>query len=257
MSSSISARSPAASSSWTRPARHRRCPRGAIAARSAGSSGSAASTPSSWTWGRRIPTLLLINGNYTPPKPLTPEEMAAGADAEDRPHDPLPEGAGDVCRGRARRACATSARSSAATRPCDDPGSVLSYAFGATYWMTRNFGVEGSYLNPTQDQDHGRQRAFRFNTAHHAATSGRFWARRASRPVRCGSSATPASITTRPRRRRKRRLAARSQKIESRPRAGTRSTAAARKSGSRSRWRFSASWISRRSRGTTRPAAKP
>jgi len=113
--------------------------------------------------GAANPTLLLISGNYTPPKPLTPEEIAAGAGTEDRPHDPLPRGlvmfaAGGITslRDFAELQCGNA--------PCNDPGSVLSYAFGATYWITRNFAVEGSYLNPTKIKVTGGSDAYAFNT---------------------------------------------------------------------------------------------
>jgi hypothetical protein len=108
------------------------------------------------------PTLLLINGNYTPPKPMTPEEAAAGG--EERPHDPLPRGlvmfaAGGLTKLRDFGAiqCGNTA--------CDDPGSVISYAFGATYWLTRNFGVEGSYLNPSKIKITGGTDTQSFNTS--------------------------------------------------------------------------------------------
>ena len=109
------------------------------------------------------PTLLLISGNYTPPKPLTPEEIAAGG--EERPHDPLPRGlvmfaAGGITGLRDFGAiqCGNAA--------CNDAGSVISYAFGATYWITRNFAVEGSYLNPTKIKISGGGSAegYAFNT---------------------------------------------------------------------------------------------
>jgi len=107
------------------------------------------------------PTLLLISGNYTPPKPLTPEEIAAGA--EDRPHDPLPRGLVMFAAGGL-----TGFRDFGAIQcgnaPCNDPGSVFAYGFGATYWITRNFAVEGSYINPTKIKITGGAGTYAFNT---------------------------------------------------------------------------------------------
>jgi len=92
------------------------------------------------------PTLLLINGNYTPPRPRTPEEEAAGGEAI--PHAPLPKGlimfaAGGITafRDALSLACGTA-------QTCSGDGSPYAYTFGATYWFTRNFGVEGSFLHP-------------------------------------------------------------------------------------------------------------
>jgi hypothetical protein len=112
--------------------------------------------------GTANPTLLLINGNYTPPKPMTPEEIASGG--EDRPHEPLPKGlvmfaAGGLAglRDFGSIHCGNA--------PCDDQGSVISYAFGATYWLTRNFAVEGSYLNPSKIKVSGGSDTYAFNSS--------------------------------------------------------------------------------------------
>jgi len=90
------------------------------------------------------PTLLLINGSYTPPRPRTPEEEAG----ESVPHAPLPKGlmmfaAGGLTsfRDALDLACGTAS-------PCSGDSSPFAYSFGATYWFTRNFGVEGSFLHP-------------------------------------------------------------------------------------------------------------
>lgn len=91
------------------------------------------------------PTLLLISGSYTPPQPRTPEEEASG---ESIPHAPLPRGfvmfaGGGITsfRDALNLACGTA-------QTCSGDGSPYAYTFGATYWITRNFGIEGSFLHP-------------------------------------------------------------------------------------------------------------
>lgn len=91
------------------------------------------------------PTLLLINGSYTPPRPRTAEEEASG---ESIPHAPLPKGfvmfaGGGITsfRDAVTLACGTA-------NTCSGDSSPYAYTFGATYWFTRNFGVEGSFLHP-------------------------------------------------------------------------------------------------------------
>jgi hypothetical protein len=98
------------------------------------------------------PTLLLINGSYTPPRPRTPEEESTG---ETPPHAPLPKGlmmfaAGGITafEDALKLACGTAVT-------CSGDGSPYAYSFGATYWFTRNFGVEGSFLHPQKIEAKG------------------------------------------------------------------------------------------------------
>lgn len=93
------------------------------------------------------PTLLLISGSYTPPRPRTAEEEASG---ESIPHDPLPKGlvmfaGGGITayRDALSLACGTA-------QTCTGDASPYAYTFGATYWLTRNFGIEGSFLHPAK-----------------------------------------------------------------------------------------------------------
>lgn len=90
------------------------------------------------------PTLLLINGSYTPPRPRSPEEEEGAS----TPHAPLPRGfvmfggAGlTAFRDAVDLACGTAAS-------CSGDSSPFAYTFGATYWFTRNIAVEGSFLHP-------------------------------------------------------------------------------------------------------------
>jgi hypothetical protein len=95
--------------------------------------------------GAANPTLLLIDGSYTPPPdPVPGEESTDGS----IPHDPLPRGfvmfAG---------AGLTSFRdvvtlNCGRLQNCAGDASPYAYTFGATYWITRNFGIEGSFLHP-------------------------------------------------------------------------------------------------------------
>ena len=92
--------------------------------------------------GTPTPSLLLVRGSYTPPKPT------AEGEEENTPAKPLPTGllmfaggaytnyrdAGDLFCGTAT--------------PCTQRTTGLTYAFGATVWLTRFVGVEGSYLRP-------------------------------------------------------------------------------------------------------------
>ena len=90
------------------------------------------------------PSLLLVRGSYTPPKPTVE------GDDENKPSKPLPKGllmfagtaftsytdAGDLACGNAQ--------------PCTAKTNGLSYNFGATMWLSRFVGVEGSYMRPHQ-----------------------------------------------------------------------------------------------------------
>ena len=109
------------------------------------------------------PTLLLVNGKYTAPKPLTPDEIAAGG--EERPHDPLPKGL-IMYAGGGLTGLRDLSLLQCGNVACSDPGSVLSYGFGATYWFTRNFGVEGSYIKPSKIKLTGGDATFTFDTEH-------------------------------------------------------------------------------------------
>lgn len=93
------------------------------------------------------PTLLLISGTYTPPRPRTPEEEASG---EPIPHAPLPRGL-VMFAGGGLTAYRDAFNLACGSAPgCAGDASPYAYTFGATYWLTRNFGVEGSFLHPAK-----------------------------------------------------------------------------------------------------------
>jgi hypothetical protein len=88
------------------------------------------------------PALLLVRGSYTPPKPV-----AEGATDEDQPSRPVPKGflmfAGGAytnLRDAGILACGNAT--------CDPKTSGFTYTFGASMWLTRFVGVEGTYLRP-------------------------------------------------------------------------------------------------------------
>jgi len=103
------------------------------------------------------PSLLLVVGNYTPPK------VTAEGDEESTPTKPLPSGllmfagaawtnfrdAGDIFCGNAS--------------PCTPHTTGFTYAFGATLWLTRFVGVEGSYIRPHEVTASGGD-TYRFNS---------------------------------------------------------------------------------------------
>jgi hypothetical protein len=103
------------------------------------------------------PTLLLVRGDYTPPKPT------AEGDEESVPSKPLPSGllmfaggsytnfrdAGDMFCGSAT--------------PCSQKTTGLTYNFGATVWLTRFVGVEGSYMRPHEVTASGGD-TYKFNS---------------------------------------------------------------------------------------------
>lgn len=106
--------------------------------------------------GGPTPTLLLVRGSYTPPKPGTEGD-------EERPGRPLPTGlvmfAGTAFsnfRDAGLLACGNAT-------PCTPKTSGLTYSFGATVWLTRFVGVEGMYMRPHQVSASGGD-TFKFDT---------------------------------------------------------------------------------------------
>jgi hypothetical protein len=107
------------------------------------------------------PTLLLVTGNYTPPPDAVPGEEPSG---ESTPHAPLPKGlmmwaGGGITsyRDALSLTCGTA-------QTCSGDGSPVAYTFGATYWLTRYFGIEGSFLHPQKLKVSGGD-GFAFDTS--------------------------------------------------------------------------------------------
>jgi len=91
------------------------------------------------------PTLLLISGNYTPPPDPVPGEEPTG---ESIPHAPLPRGFVMFGGGGITSFRDVLSLNCGTVSNCSGDGSPYAYTFGATYWITRNFGVEGSFIHP-------------------------------------------------------------------------------------------------------------
>ena len=106
------------------------------------------------------PTLLLINGTYTPPKPVSPDEEAG----ESKPHAPLPKGFVMFAGGGLTKFRDFLFLQCGNASPCSGDERPVSYGFGATLWLTRNFGVEGSYLHPRSLKVSGGGDTYTFKT---------------------------------------------------------------------------------------------
>jgi len=108
--------------------------------------------------GGATPSLLLVRGSYTPPKP-----SADGSTEDESPARPVPSGllmfaggsytnyrdAGILFCGNAQ---------------CEPKTTGLTYTFGVDVWLTRFVGFEGSYLHPHEVKASGGDSTFAFNT---------------------------------------------------------------------------------------------
>ena len=105
------------------------------------------------------PTLLLISGNYTPPPDPLPGQEAG----DPIPHAPLPRGFVMFAGGGLTSYRDVISLNCGLLQTCSGDGSPYAYTFGATYWITRNFGVEGSFLHPQKVKISGGD-GFTFDT---------------------------------------------------------------------------------------------
>jgi hypothetical protein len=106
------------------------------------------------------PSMLLIKGTYTPPKPAT----ADGEGGESIPRRPAPTGLtlfGGGGFGKFRDAFALACGN---VTGCTGRDGGLGYSFGGTYWITRWLGAEAGYLKPRQVTAKGGD-TFKFNSA--------------------------------------------------------------------------------------------
>lgn len=106
------------------------------------------------------PTLLLVTGNYTPPPDPVPGEEAP----ESVPHAPLPRGFVMFAGGGLTSFRDVISVNCGLTQNCSGDGSPYAYTFGATYWITRYLGVEGSFLHPQKIKIAGGD-GFTFDTS--------------------------------------------------------------------------------------------
>jgi len=97
------------------------------------------------------PSLLLVRGSYTPPKPV-----AEGAE-EEKTSRPLPTGLIMYAGGAFTNYGDFAALSCGNVQSCSKDTSGLTYTFGASVWLTRFVGVEGAYLHPHQASTSGNE----------------------------------------------------------------------------------------------------
>jgi hypothetical protein len=96
------------------------------------------------------PSMLLVKGSYTPPKPVVEGEDAASAARRPSPTGlSLFAGSG---LGRFRDAFAIACGNAAG---CDGKDGGLGYSFGGTFWFTRWLAAEGGYLKPRKTRVKG------------------------------------------------------------------------------------------------------
>jgi opacity protein-like surface antigen len=95
------------------------------------------------------PSMLLVKGSYTPPKPTVEGEEPV-TERRQAPIGLSLFGGGGLSKFRDQFliACGNAT-------PCDGHDGGLGYSFGATFWLTRWLGAEGSYLKPRAVKAHG------------------------------------------------------------------------------------------------------
>lgn len=98
--------------------------------------------------GSAVPSMLLIQGTYRPPKPS--EERPEGSNEEDRPHRPASTGLALYGAGSVTAIRDTAVNACGNVADCTPDGKGPGYAVGGVVWMTRWLGAEGGYLRPAQ-----------------------------------------------------------------------------------------------------------
>jgi hypothetical protein len=93
--------------------------------------------------GGPVPSLLLVRGEYTPPKPASESD-------EERPSRPLPTGLLMFAGGSYSNFRDAGLLACGNATPCSPKTTGLTYSFGATVWLTRFVGLEGGYMRPHQ-----------------------------------------------------------------------------------------------------------
>jgi len=108
--------------------------------------------------GGPAPSLLLVRGSYTPPKPGT-----EGSSDEEHPSKPLPTGL-LMFAGGAYTNYRDAGILFCGNTPCTPKTTGFTYTFGVDVWITRFVGVEGTYLHPHQVSASGGDGTFTFKT---------------------------------------------------------------------------------------------
>jgi hypothetical protein len=107
------------------------------------------------------PSMLLVKGSYTPPRPSTVDE---NGETTSTPHRPSPTGLnlfGGAGFGQFTNVLPVACGNAS---PCAGNNGGLGYTFGATYWVTRWLAAEGSFLKPRKSTAKGGD-TFAFNSA--------------------------------------------------------------------------------------------
>jgi hypothetical protein len=109
-------------------------------------------------FGGATPTLLLIKGRYTPPRPQSTTEGESTGPRRQAPTGFVLFGGGGMTtfRDATTIACGNVSNCSSS--------SGIGYSFGAGYWFTRFLGAEVTYLNPKTLTIDGGDGTFVFNT---------------------------------------------------------------------------------------------
>ena len=108
--------------------------------------------------GGLTPSLLLVRGSYTPPKPGTEE-----SGDEEHPSKPLPSGL-LMFAGGAYSNFRDAGTLFCGNAPCTPKTGGLTYTFGVDVWLTRFVGVEGTYMHPREVSASGGDGTFTFKT---------------------------------------------------------------------------------------------
>jgi len=97
--------------------------------------------------GSAVPSMLLIQGSYTPPKPS--EENPEGSD-ESRPHRPASTGLALYAAGALTSIRDAAANACGGDSDCTPDGNGMGYSVGGVVWLTKWLGAEAGYLRPAQ-----------------------------------------------------------------------------------------------------------
>src|SRR4029450_8288035 len=108
--------------------------------------------------GGAAPSMLLVRGSYTPPKPL-----AEGATEEERPSKPLPAGL-MMWAGGSYTNFRDAGLLFCGNAPCTPKTAGLTYTFGVDVWLTRFVGFEGTYVHPREVKATGGAGTYAFTT---------------------------------------------------------------------------------------------
>jgi hypothetical protein len=108
--------------------------------------------------GPAAPSLLLVRGSYTPPKPVAEGESTS----EESPARPLPSGL-MMFAGGAFTTFRDAGFLACGNAPCNPKTSGLTYSFGVDVWLTRFVGLEGAYIRPHEVKATGGEANYNFS----------------------------------------------------------------------------------------------